>query len=571
MSGALNTQACSYQLQGDYVSALSYFNQSLILLKELENKKGVASLLGNIGGIYYAQGKSLKALEYYKMAQVIQEEMDDKKGTASTLNSIGNIYKDQSENNKSLEYYQKSLEIFKELDIKRGIAMSLSNIGNIYSNLKNNDKALEYFQKSLTLIELTTDKVALPNTLNSIGVVYLRQEEYKQALEYFQKSLIAHQELGNKRGIAISMNNIGEVYGLTGEYSKALDYCSQGLNISMEIESYSIQKLACNCVYQAHKALGNNNKALGFLEQLRIIEDSLNHDETSKKLQQMEFANQVYQDSVEAFEHERQVELTHQKEIQKEEQQRNLAIVVGGLFVIVAGGFYSRWRFVRKSKAVLQTEKDRSDNLLHNILPAEVAAELKEKGESEAKDFDEVTVLFSDFQQFTQTAENLSAKELVKEINTCFKAFDEIMHKYGIEKIKTIGDAYMAAGGLHKPRTSEPKDVVKAALEMQAFMLSRKAEHDVKGEPAFEMRVGIHTGPVVAGIVGVKKFQYDIWGDTVNTASRMESSGEVGKVNISHATYELLKDDEQFTFEHRGKVQAKGKGKMEMHFVHHSS
>ena len=125
----------------------------------------------------------------------------------------------------------------------------------------------------------------------------------------------------------------------------------------------------------------------------------------------------------------------------------------------------------------------------------------------------------------------------------------------------------MAAGGLHIPRTSEPKDVVNAGIEMQAFIISRKTEREKSNLPYFEMRVGIHTGPVVAGIVGVKKFQYDIWGDTVNTASRMESNGDVGKVNISQVTYELIKSDPQFTFVHRGKVSAKGKGEVDMYFV----
>ena len=166
-----------------------------------------------------------------------------------------------------------------------------------------------------------------------------------------------------------------------------------------------------------------------------------------------------------------------------------------------------------------------------------------------------------------QAAELMSIEELVEELNFSFKGFDEIIEKYGIEKIKTIGDSYMAAGGLPNPSDDSVKNTVLAALEMQKFMAARKEIRLKANKTAFEMRVGIHTGPIVAGIVGVKKFQYDVWGDTVNTASRMESNGDIGKVNISQTTYELLKDDADFSFESRGKIEAKGKGLIEMWFV----
>jgi class 3 adenylate cyclase len=232
---------------------------------------------------------------------------------------------------------------------------------------------------------------------------------------------------------------------------------------------------------------------------------------------------------------------------------------------------------VKERTAELSAEKDRSEELLLNILPAEVAEELKTTGAAKARHFQQASVLFTDFKGFTGMAAQLGAEVLLHELNACFEAFDGIIGRHGVEKIKTIGDAYMCVGGLPDPDSSTPTSVVHAALEMQAFMAARRKEHDALGTPSFEMRVGIHTGPVVAGIVGVKKFQYDIWGDTVNTASRMESSGAVGRVNISETTYELVKNaadplgNPAFVFTPRGKVEAKGKGEMEMYFVESSS
>ncbi len=213
----------------------------------------------------------------------------------------------------------------------------------------------------------------------------------------------------------------------------------------------------------------------------------------------------------------------------------------------------------------LYLEKKKSDELLLNILPEEVAEELKAKGSADAKQFDEVTVMFTDFKGFTSISERLTPSELVAEIHTCFKAFDNIITKYNIEKIKTIGDSYMCAGGLPVANKTNPDDVVNAAIEIQQFMLEHLYQRRKENKEVFEIRIGIHTGPVVAGIVGVKKYAYDIWGDTVNIASRMESSGEPGKVNISGSTYALIKD--KFKCLHRGKVQAKNKGEIDMYFV----
>jgi adenylate cyclase len=214
----------------------------------------------------------------------------------------------------------------------------------------------------------------------------------------------------------------------------------------------------------------------------------------------------------------------------------------------------------------IKAGKKQSDELLLNILPAETARELKKKGYTDAQLIEQTSVLFTDLKGFSALTEKVTPQELVHDLHECFSAFDHICEKYGIEKIKTIGDAYMAAGGVPVSNTTHAEDVINAALEMAEVVEKGKARRISAEIPIFEIRIGVHTGPVVAGIVGIKKFQYDIWGDTVNTASRMETSGEVGKVNISKATYALVKD--KFICEDRGEVETKSKGKMQMYFVH---
>lgn len=232
----------------------------------------------------------------------------------------------------------------------------------------------------------------------------------------------------------------------------------------------------------------------------------------------------------------------------------NLAAVGGIIFLMV-------YYFVGK-KNFFQAQ---SETLLLNILPKEIADELKAYGTAEPRQFEQVTVMFTDFKNFSNIAEKLSPAELVSEINTIFKAFDRIIGRYGIEKIKTIGDAYMCAGGIPVPNKTHYFDVVSAAMEIQQYIDQHITENAGAGKESFEIRIGIHTGPVVAGIVGEKKFAYDIWGDTVNTASRMESSGVAGKINISGTTYELVKDN--FNCIYRGKIHAKNKGEIDMYFV----
>jgi len=238
------------------------------------------------------------------------------------------------------------------------------------------------------------------------------------------------------------------------------------------------------------------------------------------------------------------------------------------LSILLFGRFKAKQRsektLAEKNK-IIEQEKLRNEELLLNILPKNIAEELKSSGKAKARRFDQVTVLFSDFVNFTKIAEQLTPEELVEELDKCFKAFDHIIKQYpDIEKIKTIGDAYMCASGLSE-RKGLPNNLVQAALDMQSYLEEYKALRIKQGKPYFEARIGLHTGPVVAGVVGDVKFAYDIWGDTVNLASRIESNSEAGQVNVSQDTYNLIRY--RYECNYRGKMPAKNKGDLDMYYV----
>ncbi|MFN0215756.1 MAG: adenylate/guanylate cyclase domain-containing protein [Saprospiraceae bacterium] len=253
------------------------------------------------------------------------------------------------------------------------------------------------------------------------------------------------------------------------------------------------------------------------------------------------------------------------------ENIRNILGLVVIFVVLLAGIVYARFRAKKrtanelsKKNALIEAEQERSNTLLLNILPPAIAQELKARNKVAARKYDQATVMFVDFKGFTNVAEALSPERLVEELDLCFSNFDHIISKYRIEKIKTVGDAYICASGLSDMNAS-PSDMVKAALEIQDFLLGLKAERLSQGLPHFDARVGIHTGPVVAGVVGAKKFAYDIWGDTVNTAARLEEQCDPGRVNVSEDAYWLAKYE--FEWQHRGKISAKNKGMMDMYYV----
>ncbi|MFT7613761.1 MAG: adenylate cyclase [Parvicellaceae bacterium] len=557
---AYNLMGSSKYLKSNFLSALSYFQRNLKIYKELGDIEGGANAANNMGIIYSSLGNSPKALFYYHSSLKKYAEIGNKKGNATALNNIGSIFKNQKDYPKALDYYQRSMNILEEIGDKRGSSSAMGNVGVIYYQLKEYPKALEYYQRSLKIKHEIGDLNGEALTINNIGSIYQMQGDFAKAMDFYQRSLKIREEIGGKSGSANSLNNIGSVYQSQGDHLTALEYCKKALVSYEEIGAINKELVACQCVYDNYKAMGNSNKALEYHEQMLVLKDSIFNEENTKKLTRLEMQYEYDKKETAAKLEQEKKDAIAVEELRRNELIRNGFIGGFGIMLLFAIVFLRQRNKIKKGKK-------QSDGLLLNILPAEVAEELKAKGTTEAKQFDEVSILFTDFKDFTTMSEKLNPKELVHDLNVCFSEFDKITTKHGIEKIKTIGDAYMAACGVPIQTIDHAKKTVLAALEMAEFVAAEKQRKEDQGLPFFEVRIGINTGPIVAGIVGVKKYQYDIWGDTVNTASRMESSGEVGKVNISEATYDLLKADPEFAFENRGKIEAKGKGEMEMYFV----
>jgi len=547
---------------GSYKPALEYLFRSLEYQKKIDDAEGIASILTNIGGIYSSMSDFPKALEYTFDGLRYFEKNGNKNGQANCLTNIGNHYLSQSEYRKALEYYTKAKVVYEELGVAPGIALTVGNIGSAYGSLGEYARAEEFFRKSYDLYRKLEDFEGVERNLSNLGEMALRTNRLDVALQRFDSALALSREPELQANAGYEHSGLASTYLALAKAKPVDAFPGHYLEMARAHADSAMRQLealgdlnalsgAVETKSKIEAMAGNFSEAYSQQVRFKQLNDSIFNMERDRKLTQTAMQ----------YEFEKKEAAAKAEQEKKDIRQRNIRnSITAGL-----GGALVFLIVVYRQRNRISKEKKRSDELLLNILPEEVAEELKAKGEADAVQIDQATVLFTDFKGFTAMSESLSPKELVRDLNECFSAFDRITEKYGIEKIKTIGDSYMAAGGLPTPNSTHAADVVRAALEMRDFIAAGKSKKLSAGHPYFEVRIGVHTGPVVAGIVGVKKFQYDIWGDTVNTASRMESSGEAGKVNVSSTTYALVKD--RFACSHRGKISAKGKGEVDMYFV----
>ncbi len=554
LKGALELRA---HPKTDSVSAV--LKWAIKCSKELNRNDLEAKSLFELGIIEFRKvGPRDTPTRLFLESLALYTEIGDQDGIADCNLQLGVLNFDIRNFEAAVGYFKNILNTSTKNQKARALANYLTAL--CYSELGLFKQAEEMFDLASSQVE-KTDSIFHLQILAFKGKMYSNKGEPEKGITLLQSLLGDYKSIIVAEDFAPVYAFLATAYLQLKDYKNTIIYGRKAYGLSIGRGSNTIYlREAEAALHKAFSAVGLMDSAYYYLQALSILEDSVTNDHVLQRVAEMS-GQYEFQQKLKTQQAEQELkDSLAAKEIEKQKLLLNITLI-GLLFM----GAFAVIFF--KQRINISRERDRSENLLLNILPEEIAQELKEKGKADARDFGKVSILFTDFKGFTKKSASLTASDLVNEINHCFEAFDHIAEKYQIEKIKTIGDAYMAAGGLPVPTEDSVKNTVLAALEMQSFITNRIKEMAAEGKQTFQMRAGIHTGPVVAGIVGVKKFQYDIWGDTVNTASRMESSGDVGKVNISQTTYNLLKDEPDLVFESRGKIKAKGKGEMEMWFV----
>ena len=508
----------------EYEKAFSTFNKSLNVYLGIKDPLGVAHAYYNLGVLFLRLGEYDNAMEVQQKSLVIRKQSGDLDAIAACKSQTAYINAQFGLSEQALMDYDECIGIWRQNGNRAGLAGALMSLGGVLTKLSRFAEAKEQLLESLVIRKTLKEVNGWTGSANYLADVYIKEGNMDEAIWLLDEALTfaLSQTPIFAPGVCRLRTNIAKVFIEVRDFEKAELHLEKALELAL----YTKQQYQLHDIYfelsKLYKLSFKYDKALAFYEQFHENKQKVINLNAATKLKNLEILNKVEIT-------EKEVEIHRLKNIE-----------------------------LKKRNKIIFEERKRSDNLLLNILPRRTAQELKKNGSTKPRSYELVTILFSDFVSFTATTEILMSERLVERLHMYFSAFDEIVTRNKIEKIKTIGDAYMATGGIPVANTTNPVQVATAALEMIEYV---RCQNDA----LFQVRIGIHSGPVVAGVVGTKKFAYDIWGDTVNIASRMESSSTPGKVNISGVTYELIKD--RFICHYRGKVEAKGKGMIDMYYI----
>jgi len=423
-------------------------------------------------------------------------------------------------------------------------------------NLSEFDEASRYLDEAETYFEALGVEIGKVYVQGNRGVILGNSGEPDVGIKALQSAITQLEAYEDYNAAADYTIAMARLYASQDMYENAIETGESGLAMALDKNHLVQVRDAYKALYEIYSVAHFQEESIAALQNYYIFRDSINSVESVKEIATLRYNADMAQ---------KQAEMDM---LSQQSSNQRIILWATGIVVLLlsalALGMYRRNRYVQRTKKIIEGEQARSEELLLNILPKQTAQELKEKGKVTAKKFESVSVLFTDFVGFTKYAEMLDPEKLVESMDFYYGNFDKIIENYGLEKIKTVGDSYMCAGGLPFEDEAHAVKMVNAAREIAAFVAQARNDKD-KNDVRFDIRIGINSGPVVAGVVGTRKFAYDIWGDTVNVASRMENHSEAGKINISENTFALVKD--HFECEARGALAIKNHGKIKMYFV----
>mgnify|MGYP002784566298 CR=1 FL=1 len=567
-----------YRNLGDYNRALGFLQRALTVGEQSKNIPLTGQAWNGIGIVYLRQGSLDRALDALLKALRISEQVRDARGEASALDNLGVVHIRQGNTVRAFQALHRALHLTDSLHDKRLRSIVLNDLGIAYRTEKHFDSALVVYKQSLVLKEQLKDKQGSALTLNGIGIVFRLQERYDSALVFFTRALALQEELSFQPGMATALSDIAQTYSKLGNTKEAIRYAERCITVARGIGAKVDLRSAYQTLAEVHERQNNTNLAFVYFRLYTAIKDSIFNEEVARKTADLNshYEQEAQEQRIQLLEREKQVQTL-------ELQRRTLLIygllAVGLLTIALLGALWSRMRYRKRVEAELQAKNrelaaahEESEQLLRNTLPASIVERLK-RGEGVIADrYNSVTVLFADIVGFSSISSSLQPEELVTLLDSIFSDIDAIATSHGLEKIKTVGDSYMLVGGAPERSEDHCERVAKAAFAIQNAITRTATGMGF----TMNVRIGMHTGAVVAGVIGAKKFAFDLWGDTVNIASRMEFHGEAGRIHCTQAVVDVLQakqsqDDPQagsiYIFEKREPIEVKGKGIMQTYFL----
>jgi class 3 adenylate cyclase/Tfp pilus assembly protein PilF len=589
---ASNARGMAVNFTGDYPMALEHFSQASALYEELGDRAGIARVVVNIGLVHFDTGNYPAALEHYRRALNLYEVTSDRNGVAHSTSYIGNVYVRMGDYGTALVHYCRALALHENIGDRAGIARVTANMGTVYIGTGDYPAALEHYRRALVLHEELDDRAGVALVTSNMGNVYLKTGDYPTALEHYRRALVLHEELDDRAGVALVTSNMGNVYLKTGDYPTALEHYRRALALQEGLGNRDLLATVTGYIASALLALERNEEAAHLLDgqALMVMDDptvlSEYHANRAKLYERSNDLDAAKEHLLQALAVVTEVGArSEMAEVQK--RLRDLAQKRNDFAAYIEhNNEYTRiteeirGREATQKLAMMEAERrieaerrqrEKERALLYGALPKSVADRMIRGEKITGDHYDSASVIFLDIVGFTTISDRIPPGHVVHLLSQIFSTLDEVCKGHCVTKIKTIGDSYMAVAGVPEAHDDHALRAAQCALDMLAALNTLEITMPpelgdtswVKNVGEIQVRIGIHCGPVTAGVIGTERLQYDVWGDTVNVASRMESTSEPGRIQVSEAFANAL----GCGVIPRGDVEIKGKGSMNTYWL----